>query len=120
MKFLMRIEADNVRTNKLKRGNRTMVSIYSKLYRVDNELLVRDDKSDHCIAIYPADDTQPLLPTPVLVDPDMTCVLIDSAKNNGSKKSVWINLTGSKLMEYFTVIIVAGALLYGFLLKGGL
>lgn len=119
MKFLARIEADNIKVNRLKKGNRSMVSVYSKLYRVDNHLMVKDSRSDQCIVIYPADDTQPLLPEPILVDPDMTCALIDSAKNNGSKKSVWANLTGSNLMSYLTVVIVVGALLYGFLVGGG-
>lgn len=119
MKFLIRVEPDIVRTNKLKRGNRSMVSVYSKLYPVFNHIMVQDDRSDYCYAIYPSDDTQPLMPEPVFIDPDYTIVLIDSAKNSGGKKSIWANLTGGKLMSYMTVFIIAGALLWGFLSAGG-
>lgn len=119
MKFLIRVEGDIVRCSKLKRGNKSMVSIYSRLYPVFNNIMVQDSRSDFCYAVYPIDDTQPLLPVAVLVDPDKTIAFMDSAKSNGGKKSIWMNLTGGKLMEYLTVVIVAGALLYGFLLKGG-
>lgn len=120
MKFLIRVEPDIVRVSKLKRGNRSMVSVYNKLYPVFNHLMVQDSRSDFCYVLYPSDDTQPLLPKPEFVNPDYTIALIDSAKNTGGRKSIWANLTGGKLMEYLTVVIVAGALLYGFLLKGGL
>lgn len=120
MKFLLRVDGDNYKANRLKKGNRTMVSVYGHLYRVDNFLMVKDVRSDQCLAIYPVDDTQPLCPEPVFVDPDMTCAFIDSAKNNGTKKSTWINLTASKLMEYMTVIVAAGAILWGVLANGGL
>ena|GEM_PF-2131712 len=119
MKFLIRVEPDIVRTSRLKRGNKSMVSVYSKLYPVFNHIMVQDDRSDDCYAIYPSDDTQPMCPEPILVDPDYTCALIDSAKNSGGKKSIWVNLTGGKLMEYLTVFIVVGALLWGFLANGG-
>lgn len=120
MKFLIRVEPDIVRTNKLKRGNRSMVSVYSKLYPVFNHIMVQDDRSDCCYAIYPSDDTQPLMPEPVFLDPDYTIALIDSAKNSGGKKSIWANLTGGKLTSYMTVVVIAVALLWGFLSAGGL
>lgn len=47
-----------------------MVSVFSKLYPVCNDVMVKDLRSVDCIAFFPADDTQPLMPEPVFVDPD--------------------------------------------------
>lgn len=119
MKILCRVECDRIRVYKLKRGPRQMVSLASRLYRIDDRYMVKDIRTDQCMIIYDIDSTQPYMVEPEPVDPDYTRALIDSAKMSGNKKSIWMNLSGSKLMEYMTVFIVAGALLYGFLLKGG-
>lgn len=119
MKALCRLECDCIRVFKLKKGPRQMVSASSRLYRIDDEYMVKDVRTGDCFCFYDIDSTQPYCTRPVLVDPDFTKALIDSAKLAGNKKSIWINLSGSKLMEYLTVVIVCGALLYGFLVGGG-
>ncbi len=70
MKFLCRREVDEYRFNRLKKGPNVMVSIYSKLYPVCNDVMVKDRHSEDAIAWYPADETQPLMPEPVHVDTD--------------------------------------------------
>ena len=97
-----------------------MVSIYSKLYKVSNDVMVKDVKSEDCIAFYNADETQPLMPEPYKVDPDFLITLMDSAKNSGGKKSIWSNITPSKLMAWMVPFVVVFALLYGFLLQAGI
>lgn len=97
-----------------------MVTVYSKLYKVSNDVLVKDLRSEDCIAFYNADETQPLMPEPYLVDPDFLITLMDSAKNSGGKKSIWSNITPNKLMAWMVPFIVVFALLYGFLLQAGI
>lgn len=120
MKSLIRIDCDRIRAYKLKKGPRQMVSIAGRLYRVDDRFMAKDSKTDHAMIFYEIDSTQPLMMVPRVIDPDMTKVFIDSSKIAGTKKSLWMNLSGSKMMEYLTVAIVIGAILYGFLVGGGL
>ena len=120
MKMIARVECDRVTIYKLKKGPRQMVSIASRLYRIDDRYMMKDINSDECLIAYDIDSTQPYMISPHPIDPDYTRALIDSAKMSGSKKSIWANLSGSKLMEYLTIFIVCGALLYGFLLQGGI
>lgn len=119
-KYFARFEADRVRIFRLKKGPRQCVTILSKLYRTDEPLMVRDTKTDDVMVFYNVDETQPLMPYPVLVDPDETIALMDSAKAVGNKKAMWAYIGGSNMWQYFTAIIIVGALLYGFLAAGGL
>lgn len=119
MKFLCRLEADRVRVYRLKKGPRQMVSVSSRLYRVDDNLMIRDIRTDECMVFYRIDDSQPMLTTARLVDPDETRCLIDSATRSGSRKSVWMRLDPSRAWEWLTLVIVICALLYGFVGWGG-
>ena len=119
MKAVCRIECDRIRIYKLKRGPRQMVTIASRLYRTDDSLMVKDSRTDVCMAFYHIDKTQPLGPEPVLVDPDMTKVYIDSAKRAGTKKSIWGTLDTSKVTELLMAVMVVGIVAYS-LLKGSL
>lgn len=120
MKHLVRLECDRIKIYRLKKGPRQMVSVTSRLYRMDDWIMIKDLRTGDAMAFYDIDDTQPWMVKPTLVDPDMTRALIDSAKLSGSKKSIWANLQPGHLMEYLTVVIVAGALIYGFLVGGHL
>lgn len=120
MKYLCRLECDRITVYPLKKGPRQMVSVASRLYRMDDRYMTKDYRTGDAMVFYDIDSTQPYMANAELVDPDMTRALIDSAKLSGSKKSIWANLGGGHLMEYMTVIIIAGALLYGFLVGGGL
>lgn len=74
MKFLARRERDEWRFNKLKKGSNVMVSVYNSLYPVCNDVMVKDIKSNDCIAFFPSGDTQPLMPEPYHVDTDFMIV----------------------------------------------
>lgn len=119
MKNLVRIECDKITFYKLKKGPRQMVSVASRLYRIDDNVMVKDVKTSNAYIFYEIDQTQPLHILPVILDPDLTRVYIDSAKLAGNKKSIWMNLSGSKLMEYLTFVIAGGAILWGLLSSGG-
>lgn len=119
MKHLVRLECDRIKIYRLKKGPRQMVSVASRLYRTDDWIMVKDLRTSDAMAFYDIDDTQPWMVKPTLVDPDMTRLLINSAKLNGSKKSIWADLKPGHLMEYLSAIIVVGALAYGFLISGG-
>ena len=47
-----------------------MVSVFSKLYPVCNDVMVKDLRTADCITFTNADETQPLMPEPVFIDPD--------------------------------------------------
>ena len=115
MKYLVRLEADRIKVFRLKKGPRQMVSLASRLYRVDDHLMIKDMSSDDCMVFYDIDSTQPYMVDPEVVDPDITRAYIDSAKLSGNKRSIWTSLNPSKAWEWLTIIAVVGALLYGFL-----
>lgn len=94
-----------------------MVSLNGRLYRVDDKIMIKDRRSGDALAVYRIDDTQPLHPDGPLVDPDMTRVLIDSAKLSGNKKKIWASLDDitDSLIKIFIAVIIGGALLMTFL-----
>lgn len=118
MKYLIRIEADRIRVFKLKKGPRQMVTVNSRLYRIDDELMCKDVHSSDAMIFYQIDSTQPILPAlcPMVVDPDLTRAQIDSAKMSGNKKSIWANLSGVSWTGVLTPLIIVAALAYGFLM----
>lgn len=118
MKMLIRLEADRIRVFRIKKGPRQMVTVSSRLYRIDDELMCRDVHGGDAAVFYRIDDTQPMLPAlcPRVVDPDLTRAQIDSAKMSGNKKSIWANLGGVKWAEVLTPLIVVIALIYGFVI----
>lgn len=118
VKRLFRIESDRIKCFSLKKGPRQMVSIAGRLYRCDDDLMIRDINTGECAVIYYIDSTQPVMCQARIIDPDMTRAYIDSAKLAGNKKSIWANLTGSNAWKWLTAIIVVGCLLYGFLIGG--
>lgn len=119
-KYLCRLECDRVKFYKMKKGPRPMVTLNSRLYRIDDCIMVKDRRSPMCMAVYPIDSSQPMLPEPFLVDPDMTRVYIDSARIAGTKKSLWADLQTGKITELLGAVIVIGVLLYTFLSGAGL
>lgn len=118
MKFLYRLESDRVRVYRIKKGPRQMVTVSGRLYRLDDELMVKDVHSDQSAAFYGIDSTQPILPALASrpVDPDITRAYIDSAKNAGSTKTIWTTLSSGNMSKWMTPLIVAVALAYGFLM----
>lgn len=97
-----------------------MVSVAGRLYRMDDRLMTKDVATSDAAIFYDIDSTQPYSTTAEFVDPDMTRAFIDSAKLSGNRRSLWMDISPSKAWQWLTVIIVAGALLYGFLVGGGI
>lgn len=97
-----------------------MVSTAGRLYRVDDRLMVKDQASSDCLAIYEIDGTQPIMPSPEYVDPDSTRIYIDSAKLAGTKKKVWVNLDKSIIMPALMAVIIGGTVLMSILQEGHL
>lgn len=116
--MLIRIEADRIKAYRLKKGPRQMVSVNGRLYRCDDHLMVRDINAPDAAVIYEIDGTQPMMPEPYILDPDMTRTLIASAKMSGGKKSIWMRLDASKAWQWLSVIAVVGSILYGILAMG--
>lgn len=94
-----------------------MVTVNSRLYRIDDGLMCKDVRSGDAAVFYRIDDTQPILPRLCsrVIDPDLTRAQIDSAKMSGNKKSIWANLSGVKWSEVLTPLIIVVALAYAFL-----
>lgn len=114
MKFLARCEVDKIKFYKLKKGERSMITIGGRLYRCDDRLMVADRSASQAMVIYDIDATQPQSRKAIKVDPDMTKAYIDSAKLGGTKKNIWKDLGSMSdgLMKLFSAIIVVGIVLF--------
>ena len=97
-----------------------MLSLSNRLYWNEDRYYTKDKHSSDAIRVTPIDSNQVGMVTPVLINPDDVRAMIMSKEIAGNKKKSWLNLDASKLWQYLTLIIVVGALLYGFLMKGGL
>lgn len=96
-----------------------MISIFSRLYNIDDLLATNDQISADALFIYDINGTQPYLSRPVFVDPNKTRALIDSAKAAGNKKRIWANLSGIDWYKYLAAIAIGGSLLWAFITNGG-
>lgn len=114
-KYFARIEADRVRIFKLKKGVRQMVTINSRLYRIDDEFMLKDKRSGDAMIIYPIDSTQPLLPKARLIDPDMTRAYIDYAKIGKNRKRIWESFDVKHFERILIPVLIVGGILWGFL-----
>lgn len=97
-----------------------MISLFARLYNIDDRLFTNDQISTDCMVIYDINGTQPHLSKPVFVDPNKTRAFIDSAKAAGNRRKIWANISGIDWYKYLAVIAVAGSLLYAFITNGGL
>ena len=118
MKKILRIEADQISCRKLTRKPYQMISIFSRLYRLDDALFVCDKQSTNCYIIYDLNGTQPYGANPEYLDPNMTRAFIDSAKLARTKKTMWGKLGGLDLWKLLAMIALIGSLAYGFMVYG--
>lgn len=119
-KSFIRIEADRIRVFRLKKGPRQMVTINSRLYRIDDDYFLSDKRTGDAIIIYRIDSTQPIMQKPTYIDPDMTRAYIDYAKIGRNKKRIWSNLTASKITNAIVPALIIGGVIYGVMMGGGL
>lgn len=96
-----------------------MISMFGRLYNIDDQLMTSDQNSTDCFIIYEINGTQPFLSKPVFVDPNKTRALIDSAKAAGNRKKMWANLSGVDYYKWLAIIAIVGSLAYAFLTGGG-
>ena len=114
-KRFARIEADRVRIFKLKKGPRQMVTINSRLYRIDDDLMLKDKRTGDAMIIYRIDSTQPIQTKAKLVDPDMTRAYIDYAKIGRTRKKIWESFDVKHFERYLIPVVIVGGILWGFL-----
>lgn len=118
MKKIVRIEADQISCRKLTRKPYQMISIFSRLYPLYDDLFVCDMQSTNCYVIYDLNGTQPYSANPKYLDPNMTRAFIDSGKFARTKKTMWGKLGGIDLWKLLAMIALIGSLAYGFLAYG--
>ncbi len=118
-KKIVRIEADQISCRKLTRKPYQMVSLFGRLYRLDDDFFIHDRKSNDCFIVYDLNGTQPHMTKPEYIDPNMTRAYIDSAKISGSKKSMWGRIGGIDWYKILVPIAIVGSLVYGFMMNGG-
>lgn len=92
-----------------------MVTINSRLYRIDDEFMLKDKRSGDAMIIYPIDSTQPLLPKARLIDPDMTRAYIDYAKIGKNRKRIWESFDVKHFERILVPVLIVGGILWGFL-----
>lgn len=115
MKYFCRLEADRVRIFKLKKGPRQMVTINSRLYRIDDQFFNRDKSSGDAMIFYRVDSTQPILPVARYVDPNKTRAYIDYSKIGKNRKKIWKNLDVKHFEKILIPILIVGGIVYGFI-----
>lgn len=112
-KSFVRIEADRIRVFRLKKGPRQMVTISSRLYRIDDEYFLSDKRTGDAMIFYRIDSTQPIMHKATYIDPDMTRAYIDYAKIGRNKKKIWIKLDGDRITKMIIPFLIVGGILYG-------
>ena len=117
-KILALVEVNRIRFIKMKKNARPLVTINGRIYPNDDELYIKDQISGNGLRIQRVDSSQIIHRSPIFIDPDLTRAKIDSMKLAGSKRKMWLNLDGSNLWKWLTVIAVVGSLIYGFLIYG--
>ena len=117
-KILALVEVNRIRFIKMKKNARPLVTINGRIYPNDDELYIKDQISGNALRIQRVDSSQIIHRSPIFIDPDLTRAKIDSMKLAGSKRKMWLNLDGSNLWKWLTVIAVVGSLIYGFLIYG--
>lgn len=120
MKYLTLVECDQITFFRIKKKAKSLVTVKSRLYPLFDDLYIKEHDGRDAYRINRIDSTQPVHVKPTYVDPDYVRVLIKSMKIAGQKKKMWLNMDASQLWKYLTGVIIIGALIYGFLVGGGL
>ena len=118
-KYLVRLQTDRIKWFKVKKAERLLLSLHNRLYWNEDRYYTKDMHSSDAIRITNIDSNQVGMVTPQLINPDDIRATIMSKEISGQKKKSWLNMDASKLWQYLTVAIVAGAILYMVLINGG-
>lgn len=118
-KYIARIETDRIKWFRIKKAERELVTLHSRLYSNADKLYVKDCHSSDAVMVKPIDSNQVAKPRPVLVDPNMLRAKIMSKEISGNKKKAWLNFDASKIWMFFIGAIVVGSVAIT-ILNGGL
>ena len=119
-KYVVRLQCDRIKWFKVKKAERLMLSLHNRLYWNADQFYTKDKHSSDAIRITAIDSNQVGMVTPQLINPDDIRAMIMSKEISGNKKKSWLNMDASKLWQYLVIGIIAGAVLYTILMKGGL
>lgn len=108
-KFLATASRSKVIFRKVTKVNRPLVMVYSKMYRIDDDLFCADHESTDSFILYDLDEQQPYGHGKYL-NPDFTKVLIDSMKLSGGKAGKLFDLN----MELIIAVLVVGIVIFSF------
>lgn len=113
-KFLATASRSKVVFRKITKTNRPLVMVYSRMYRIDDELFCADQESPDSFVLYDIDEQQPYGQGKYL-NPDFTKVLIDSMKLSGGKAGKLFDLNMEVIIAILVVGIVAFSLISQYL-----
>ena len=119
-KYLVRLQCDKIKWFKMKKAERLMVSLHTRLYWNGDKFYTKDKHSSDAIRVTPIDSNQVGMVTPEIINPNDIRAEIMSTEISGQKKKAWLNMDASKLWMYLVAAIIGGTVLYTVLIKGGL
>lgn len=119
-KYIVRVECNRIRWIKVKKSERDMIGLGNRLYSNEDRLYLPDLHSSDAIRITAMDSNNAAgyRAAGKMVNPDDMRARIMSAEIGGTKKKSLLNFDASKMWQYLTAAIVAGAILYGLLASG--
>ena len=119
-KYLVRLQCDKIKWFKMKKAERLMVSLHTRLYWNGDKFYVKDKNSSDAIRVTPIDSNQVAMVTPELINPDDIRAELMSKEISGQKKKAWLDMDASKIWMYLVGAIVIGLIAYTVLSNGGL
>lgn len=112
MKCIIRQEADRYKIYSLKKGARQVVIINERLYPTDDGIFYRDPQSSEAYMMVDIDDIQPYRHDAIYYETRNLAILNLSSKASGNRHKKTLNLSASKIQNYFAAIAIGGALLW--------
>lgn len=106
-KYLVTASTQKVIFRKLGKVNRPIAMVYSRLYRIDDELCSSADDRPDSFVYYDLEEQQPYGHGDYL-DPDFTKAMIDSMKISRGKPTKLFDMDLEKIM----IVIVVGVVLF--------
>ena len=119
-RYFARIEVDRVLFLKVKRRAKNLLTVGGRLYPNDDYLYIKDYYSADAVRFNRIESSQPITCRGDYVDPDTTRIKILYGKLTGNKKRLWLNMDASNIWKYLVAIIVAGSIVYGLIVGGGI
>jgi len=110
MKYIATATNQRVVFRKITKFNRPLITIYERLYRIDEELFCSDVASNTSFVLYDLDDQQPYGYGDYL-DPEMTRTLINSLRLRKGKIKNMMDFNFENIIMIMVVAFVGYSLL---------